>query len=208
MTTAVTKSNVLFADEVDMTKFSILEKVRRGNDSWSAKLIYDGSPLHIQTPPLRVTFDLKGYKYDPNDDKQKYSINVTLDPNIDGVQTLVNLINTIDNTVINTFRDDFKNKEVTFISSVKTSKNTKYYPSLRCKMVSNKNRFKCEIKLNGESVATKIKDIVNVLIKGSLITLVLQLNPVWHTENKYGVSWQAIVIDQVKPKIEMRKPYE
>lgn len=200
---------VYFPSEIDMKYFSILEKVDRGTNSWSCRLLYKDKPLTIQTPILPVAFNLNGYKYNENSTKENFSISVTLDPKIDGVQTLKEFIETIDNTVINTFKEEFeKNKrDTTFISSIKISKDVKFEPTLRCKMVSNTTRFKCKITINNKSLSDEIKTVKAKVCKGTKVKLVLQLNPVWCCDNKYGVSWQVLALNIEKPDVEFRKQF-
>lgn len=195
----------LFPSEVDYKKFSVLEPINRGKESWSARIIYDGETLKIQTPPLLIAFDLNAYRYG-NSTRDNYSICVSLDDNINGVAELKQLIKQIDTTAINTYKDKLKTE--TFISSIKDSKDEKFPPLLRCKMVNNKTRFKCSFRENGQAIGREIDEIKNRLKKGIKVKLVLQLNPVWKVDNKYGVSWQILLVDIIQPVIEFRNDFE
>jgi len=194
-----------FAEEIDYTKFTILDVISRGQNAWSAKIMYEGNTLKIQTPALLVAFDLNAYRYGDSK-RDNYSICVSLDDNVNGVKELKGLIQQIDSMATNTFKEKLKDCE--FISSIKPSKDDKFPPLLRCKMVNNNTRFKCNISENGENIGRVINDTKNKLKKGVKVKLVLQLNPVWKVDNKYGVSWQILALDIIHPKVEFRQEYE
>ena len=194
----------MFTSEINTEEFTILPITERDNDCWSANILYDGEMLHLQSPPLLVTFDLNDYKY-PGTSKVKFSITCTLDKTTPNVNEFVRLLEFIDTNAENSFPE--KVKGLNYISSIKKDKNGKFDPTIRFKLVSNKNRFKCKILENGNEVSDNINSVKSKLIKGTKIRLIIQLNPIWKVKNNYGVSFQALAINIIKVKTNFRKEF-
>ena len=200
------KSTTYFPDEVELADCEILDMVIRGPKSWSSRITYKNENLKLQTPIMLTSFDLNAYNY-AGQSKDNYSLCVSLDETVDGVAALKRLIEKIDATTINTFKSKTDGAE--FISSIKEPKDkeSKFPPVLRCKLVSNAKRFKCAIYVGGKEKHLNIDECKNLLKKGTKVKLVLQLNPVWKVDNKYGVSWQILALDVVQSKVEFRNDF-
>lgn len=215
---------IYFPNEIDFTKFTILEKVVREPKlgSWSARILYDKDYLKIQTPVVITAFDLSSHIY-KNAKRAKYSLCLSLDPTINGVKELIGLINEIDATTLRTFQAkdsdqyDPNLSKSKFIKIVKYSENNQYPPTIRCNLVSNMKQFKCRITKNGENIKdSSIMNVTNLLKKGTKVRCILELNPVWFNPTLYldkktnkkstswGVSWRIVAIDIVKPNISFR----
>lgn len=197
-------SCILFANEVKPEKFKVLDKISRyQKSSWSAKILYGKETLKLQTPPLLCAFDLSSYKYeDKKECKKNYSISLSLDPEINGVTAFKDLLNNIDKMAQNTFKEDCA--ECTFVSSIKESKDNKYPQMLRCKLVNNFKRFKFKFTVNGKHQNDSIENVQKILVKGTRVTAVVQLNPVWKVKNKFGVSYQILGLNIIRPEILFR----
>ena len=59
--------------------------------------------------------------------------------------------------------------------------------------------------MNDEEIDPTIERMVNLVRRGTLVELILQLNPIWKVEEKYGVSYQIVGIRVLDEKIEFRK---
>ena len=68
-------------------------------------------------------------------------------------------------------------------------------------MVSNTKRFKCNIYVNGRETSDDIENIKNSVKRGTTVKLILQLNPVWKIDHKYGVSWQILGLNIIDKKV-------
>lgn len=192
----------MFANEIDMNKFSITPAISRGQNSWSSVISYENKTLIIQTPELPLAFDLNSYQY-PNSNKTKYSVTISLPPTIHGVNELQERLIEIDTCTKNSFKDEI-GKEAIYYHAIHKSKNEKYSDTFRAKLVSNTMRFKCVIMVNGRQVSDKITDVQKLLTKGTIAKYQIQLNPIWKVGNKYGVSYQVLAVDVIKPEIEFR----
>lgn len=194
----------MFAEEVQSDKFTILPLIKRNQKSWSSKIVYNDETLKLQTPTMPLAFDLNEYTY-PGTDKVNYSITVSLDPTINGVPALEKLLKNIDACTQATYAEETKSCK--FHHSVYVPKNSKFYNSIRLKMVSNSERFKCTIMVNNKKVSDKISDVKKLLTKGTKGKLLIQLNPIWKVGDKFGVSYQLLGIDVEKINVSFRKEY-
>lgn len=182
-------SIVNLPEEVDLSQCTIYDKVDRSTGV-SMEVLYKGKPMLIQTPETRLVFDLNPYRY-PNSDKEYYSLHLELDETKSEGSKLIKLLNEIDKNAKNTATEDLEADECKFYSSVKRSSNPIHKPHLRCKLVSNKTRFKFtafedDIKIDPtiETMMLKLKRFVKV-------KCIIQLNPIWKVNNKCGVSYQV-----------------
>ena len=193
-------------DDIDFHKIKLSDPIKRGN-GWSQSFTYNKENLKIETPELVCTFPVNSYKYNDKS-TEKFSLTVTLDDHKDGVGNFKDFIAVIDETVQTTYKDDYKEDEPnwTYYSSIKIDKDGKYKPNLRCKMVSNRNRFKCNIFKDGEVISDKIEDVRKVVKRGTVVKLILQLNPIWKINKKYGVSWQILGLNIIDKNVRFSRP--
>ena len=194
----------MFADEINSDKFTILPSISRGSNSWSSKIIYETDPLVIQTPALSLAFNLNEYSY-PNNNKIKYSLTISLNDTVNGVESLKEVINGIDKNVQEVYKN--LSKEITYHKSIYSPKESKYPDSFRAKLVANKTRFKCTIMINNKIVPDGIENVKKLLIKGTKASFQIQLNPIWKSNNKYGVSYQILAINIHQHVVKFRKRY-
>lgn len=190
----------MFPQEVDFSKFELMPRVYRGKDQWSVRVLYAGKELQVQTPKLPCTFDLLPYSY-PGSNQVKYSLNVTLDPTIEGVQEFQQLLEEIDDCAKEVAEKDFGIEDCQYDSPIKTPKLQKYHKHLRCKMVSNSTKFKFKACLDDQTpFEPTIKVMEQHIKQGRKIEMILQLNPIWKVNGRYGVSWQISRI-KVYPEV-------
>ena len=203
----------MFADELKLSKFSMLKPIDRENGNWSCKIVYNGEPLHIQTPELTVTFDLNEYIYDNNNTnklegwqaKKKFSLTCSLNPQVNCVKGFQKIIEFVDNNTQKSY--PAKTKNLQFCPALKHDPNGKYLTSMRFKLVNNLERFKCRILENGKPINDSIENVRKKLKKGTRVKLICQLNPIWKVGKKFGVSYQILGIDIQSIEVNFRKEF-
>ncbi len=194
----------MYPNEIDFNKFEVKSQISRGDSQWSVKILYEGKTLKIQTPIVSSTFNLQGYTY-PGQTQTKYSLNVTLDPKMEGLKGLIELIEEIDKHAQNTANEDYDVKECEYVSPIKTSDNPKYLPHLRCKMVSNSYKFKFKAYLDGTEFIPTIEEMEKLVKRGTKLEIILQLNPLWKVRGKYGVSYQIVGLNIINEEVSFRR---
>lgn len=194
----------MYPNEIDFTKFEVKSQISRGDSQWSVKILYQGATLKIQTAILTSTFNLQGYTY-PGQTQKKYSLNVTLDPNMEGISDLKKLIEQIDAHAQNTANEDYGVKDCEYVSPIKVPENPKYLPHLRCKMVSNSYKFKFKAYVDGVEFEPTIEVLEGLIKRGTKMELILQLNPLWKVRGKYGVSYQIVGLNVIDEEVKFRR---
>lgn len=195
----------MYPKEIDFNKFQLSQQISRGNYQWSVKILYDNEILNVQTPTVVSTFNLQGYQYNESSPK-KYSLNITLDDKVEGMEDFIKLVETIDECARQSAVEDYNVKDCLYVSPIKTPNNPKYQRHLRCKMVSNSTKFKFEASLNGKPFIPTIKAMEEHIKRGTKMELILQLNPIWKVQGKYGVSYQIVAMNILKKDYTFRKP--
>ena len=202
---------VWFPHEVNFSKFRIENPKNRG-DNWITEITYDNQTFRFQTPRVKVAFALKGWSFNDDDKKKKYSISISLPEDDNLTKNLISLIEEIDNTTKNTFvsmKPELKN--YTFINSIRyDNKYNKYPPHLRSNLVSNIDTFKAKITKNKIPIKNKKIDYItkNLIRKNNEVILILELRPCWvnSKEKKWGVSYKCHSIDLQEEIIKYREP--
>ncbi len=192
------------ADEFEANKFSILDRVNRSKRGYSAKILYKDQVPLIETPLMRVTFPLRCYDY--NNGPKKYALCVTLDPTTNGMDDLVEMVEGLDHMVDRQMKEEYKEdlNKLTQYSSLRRSKNDRYYDYLRCKLVNNTKRFKCDVFVDNSLVSQDIDKVAELLVKGTKVRLLVQVNPLWKMDQKYGITYQIKAIKIVTEKVQFK----
>lgn len=193
----------MFPKEIDFKNFKLNPIIVRGKGCSSINIGYDGKPLLLQTPVLTSTFQLQGYCY-PGTTTKKYSLNVDLNQKLDGVKEFTELLCKIDSCAKGSV-EDFKEEDLTYLSPIKTPKSELYPEHLRCKMVSNLEKFKFNAYLGNKSISTSISNIESLIKRGTKMKLVLQLNPIWKVNKQFGVSYQIVGMEIQNDEIVFRR---
>lgn len=175
-----------------------------------AYLNYDGRPLVMQIGPLETPFGLSVFdKTSP----PKYSVDLKLrgydDPvNNSKTATIYNALHALDEFMLDQgvknakqwFKGD-KSREVLselYTPVVKFAKDAEgnlkpYPPTIKISLRQRDGKFETQIYDDKKRPLTDVP-LEDVLVKGSIITTLIQCTGVWFAGGKFGLSWKAIQI--------------
>jgi hypothetical protein len=220
--------NVVLAKNVDVSKFKYSAPRTLENQSKSVYVNYDGSPLTIQTPLLRLPYGLGDWNDKNADDKtntdkiKKYDLNFSFDghENNPKVKELMDKMLEIEKKIIEDafenrltwLEDDYDGiKSVVgklFTPIVKYDKDKvtkkptgKYPPTVKCKLPYDTGieTFRFVSQdMNGDEI--DFKTIMRSL-KGAKARLIIQLSSIWIAGGRYGCIWKV-----VRGRFEVTKP--
>ena len=196
------------AFNVSKISFSPVKMLESGGKQ--AYLNYDGRPLIMQVGPLETPFGLSVYdKTTP----PKYSVDLKLrgydnPTDFPKVATIYNAFNSLDEFMVDQgvknskqwFKGD-KSRDVLselYTPQVRFSKDQNgvvkpYPPTLKVQLRKRDGKFETEVYDNSKRA---IKDVPmeDVIMKGAVLTTLMQCTGVWFAGGKYGLSWKAIQI--------------
>ena len=193
-------------DEVDTEQLTISERVSRTSDGYSANIKYDNKTLLIVTPILRIVFPLR--KYDYGSIVKKHALCLSLDPSQDYAEAFrvwLEEINEMAKSQMGEYEGEVE--KLNQYKQIHYHKEGRFPPYLRCKMVNNKEQFKCDIFKNGEKMDGAIDYVDGMLKKGVKVQCHLQLNPLWKFKDRYGVSYQIKAINVLDEQVEVFKSF-
>jgi hypothetical protein len=175
-----------------------------------AYLNYDGRPLVMQIGPLETPFGLSIFdKAGP----PKYSVDLKLrgydDPvSNPKVATIYNALHTLDEYMLDQgvknskawFKGD-KSREVLaelYTPVVKFSKDADgnikpYPPTIKISLKQRDGKFETQVYDDKKRPLTDVP-LADVLVKGAVLTTLIQCTGVWFAGGKFGISWKAIQI--------------
>ena len=175
-----------------------------------AYLNYDGRPLVMQIGPLETPFGLSVFdKAGP----PKYSVDLKLrgydDPvNNPKVATIYNALHALDEYMLDQgvknskawFKGD-KSREVLaelYTPVVKFSKDAEgnikpYPPTIKVSLKQRDGKFETQVYDDKKRPLTDVP-LADVLVKGAVLTTLIQCTGVWFAGGKFGISWKAIQI--------------
>ena len=209
MSTVVSPS----AFKVSNITFSPVKTLESGGKQ--AYLNYNGQPLLMQVGPLETPFGLSVF------DKQgppKYSVDLKLrgydDPtNHPKTATIYEAFNTLDEFMLDqgvknsvAWFKGAKNREVlselytrNVRFSVDSEGNRKPYPPTLKVQLRKRDTSKREDKFEVEVYDDKKRSLDSVplddvLVKGAVLTTLIQCTGVWFAGGKYGLSWKAVQV--------------
>jgi hypothetical protein len=174
-------------DVANNLSFSGLRKNAKGG-----KMIYinagSGSKVFFELPVLRAPFGLSSYT-DQKSGSVSYSLDVSLDDS-----SIVNKIRDIENIVLEHVAKNSEEllgrqysmdviKQALFKSCIRESKDGKYAPTLKLKVLHNDGVFSVSA-----YDASKKPVSLDVLQKGQRVKTIIDLNQVWIIDNKFGIS--------------------
>jgi hypothetical protein len=185
MATPIVKN--LNAFDANTLTFSGLRKNAKGG-----KMIYvntpGGSKVFFELPVLRSPFGLSSYT-DQASGNVSYSLDVSLEDQetISQIRTIESLI--LDHVCKNTeellgrkYSEDVI-KQALFKSCIRESKDGKYAPTLKLKVLHRDNVFS----VNAYD-AYKNPTEIDTLQKGQRVKTIIDFNQVWIIDNKFGLS--------------------
>jgi len=188
--------------------FSAVKTLESGGKQ--AYLNYSGGPLVMQVGPLETPFGLSVF------DKQgppKYSVDLKLrgydDPtNHPKTATIYNAFHALDEFMLDqgvknsaTWFKGAKSREVlselytpVVRFSVDAEGNRKPYPpTLKVQLRKRDDKFEADIYDENKRPLNDIP-LEDIIVKGTVLTVLIQCTGVWFAGGKYGLSWKAIQI--------------
>jgi hypothetical protein len=220
--------NVVLAKNVDVSKFKYSAPRTLENQSKSLYVNYEGSPLTIQTPLLRLPYGIGDWNDKNADDKsndakaKKYDLNFSFDGHESNpkIKELLDKMLEIEKKIIDDafenrltwLEDDYDGiKSVVgklFTPIVKYDKDKvtkkptgKYPPTVKCKLPYDTgiDTFRFVSQdMNGDEI--DFKTIMRSL-KGAKARLIIQLSSIWIAGGRYGCIWKI-----VRGRFEVTKP--
>ena len=196
------------AFNVSKVTFSAVKSLDSGGKQ--AYLNYDGKPLLMQVGPLETPFGLSVFdKTTP----PKYSVDLKLRGYDDAannpkVATIYNALNSLDEFMLDQgvknakawFKGD-KSREVLselYTRTVKFSRDAEgnlkpYPPTLKVQLRQRDGKFEAAIYDDKKRPLTDVP-LEDVLVKGAVLTTLMQCTGVWFAGGKFGLSWKAVQI--------------
>ena len=178
--------NINAFDANTMT-FSGLRKNAKGG-----KMVYvnvaGSNKTFFEMPVLRAPFGLSSYT-DQKSGSVSYSLDVSLDDN-DVVQKIRDIETHVLNHVVRNSEELLGRsyteeviKQALFKSCIRESKDGKYAPTLKLKVMHNDGVFSV-------SAYDAVRNVVNldVLQKGQRVKTIIDFNQIWIIDNKFGLS--------------------
>ena len=175
-----------------------------------AYLNYDGRPLVMQVGPLETPFGLSVFdKVSP----PKYSVDLKLrgydDPATNPkTATIYNALHGLDEYMLDQavknskawFKGD-KSREVLselYTPTVKFAKDQEgnlkpYPPTLKLQLRQRDGKFETQVYDDKKRPLTDVP-LEDILVKGTIITALIQCTGVWFAGGKFGLSWKAVQI--------------
>jgi hypothetical protein len=196
------------AFNVSNVTFSAVKNLESGGKQ--AYLNYNGGPLRMQVGPLETPFGMSIFdKTTP----VKYSVELKLRGYDDAsanpkTAAIYNALHSLDEFMLDQgvknakawFKGD-KSREVLselYTPTVKFSKDSEgnlkpYPPTLKVALKQRDGKFETAVYDDKKRPLTDVP-LEDVLVKGALLTVVMQCTGVWFAGGKFGLSWKAIQI--------------
>lgn len=196
------------AFNVSNVTFSAVKNLESGGKQ--AYLNYNGGPLRMQVGPLETPFGMSIFdKTTP----VKYSVELKLRGHDDAsanpkTAAIYNAMHSLDEFMLDQgvknakawFKGD-KSREVLselYTPTVKFSKDSEgnlkpYPPTLKVALKQRDGKFETAVYDDKKRPLTDVP-LEDVLVKGALLTVVMQCTGVWFAGGKFGLSWKAIQI--------------
>lgn len=174
-------------DFANNLSFSGLRKNAKGG-----KMIYlntgGGSKVYFELPVLRAPFGLSSFT-----DQKSGAVSYSLDVSLDDANTIAK-IRDIEDAVLNHVVNNSEEllgktytvdviKQALFKSCIRESKDGKYAPTLKLKVMHNDGVFSVDA-----YDSTKKPTILDTLQKGQRVKTIIDFNQIWIIDNKFGLS--------------------
>ena len=195
------------------------------------KIVYvsysEEEKLHIQTPEMKIPYNVTGQSYDGGFPKHDITISFNNMTNkkqaefkefikkID--ELMLNKVCSDDETSMKWIKQKNTNKDVAGalyspMLKVHMDKNSgepsgMYPDSLKIKLPYYKNkdddggRFAFDLYDVNTKEPVEQSDILSTLVKGSTVRLLIECTGVWFAGGKFGLSWKAVQASVKKPKV-------
>lgn len=158
----------------------------------NGKMIYlntgGGSKVYFELPVLRAPFGLSSFT-DQKSGSVSYSLDVSLDDEtaISKIReieekVLAHVVNNSDELLGRTYSIDVI-KQALFKSCIRESKDGKYAPTLKLKVLHNDGVFSVDAYDSKKKQTT-----LDALQKGQRVKTIIDFNQIWIIDNKFGMS--------------------
>jgi hypothetical protein len=151
--------------------------------------------LVFKTPTFKIPYGLSNWE------NTKFHIDVSLNPDSPEIESFKQKILDIEEAIIDeAFNNSVawfgkkQSREVVmalFTSSIKSSKDTKYPPTMKLKLPFSNDKFKCDA-YNYKKEPIDISE--NTLTKGSTVQCIVQCSTIWIAGNKFGPSFNIVQV--------------
>ena len=195
---------------VNKVTFSAVKMLDSGGKQ--AYLNYDGRPLIMQVGPLETSFGLSIFDKVPGA-APKYSVDLklrgyddpTTNPKTAAIYSALNGLDEfmVDQGVKNSVAwfKGAKSRDVLselYTSSVRFSKDAEgnvkpYPPTIKLQLRQRDGKFETQVYDSAKRPMTDIP-LEDILVKGTVMTALIQCTGVWFAGGKYGLSWKAVQI--------------
>ena len=205
-------STVVAPESFNVSKvtFSAVKMLDSGGKQ--AFLNYDGRPLIMQVGPLETSFGLSIFDKVPGA-APKYSVDLKLRGYDDAATNpktaaIYNALNGLDEFMVDqgvknsvAWFKGAKSRDVLaelYTTSVRFSKDAEgnvkpYPPTIKLQLRQRDGKFETQVYDDKKRPMTDIP-LEDILVKGTVMTALIQCTGVWFAGGKYGLSWKAIQI--------------
>ena len=205
------------AFNVSKITFSAVKSLESGGKQ--AYLNYNNQPLVLQVGPLTTPFGMSVFDKGP---VPKYSVDLNLrgydDPaNNPGTAAIYNVLHSLDEHMLEqgvknavAWFKGAKSREVLselYSPTVKFAKDQQgnvkpYPPTIKLQLRQRNGKFETAVYDDHKRPLTDVP-LEDVLVKGTVMTALIQCTGVWFAGGKFGISWKAIQIraDKVPQKL-------
>jgi len=206
MSTVVSPS----AFKVSNVTFSPVKTLESGGKQ--AYLNYNGQPLMMQVGPLETPFGLSVFDKTPGA-PPKFSVDLKLRGYDDATNhpktaTIYNAFHALDEFMVDqavknsaAWFKGVKSREVLaelYTPTVKFAKDAEgnlkpYPPTLKVQLRKRDGKFETDVYDDKKRLMSDVP-LEDIIVKGSVLTTLIQCTGVWFAGGKYGLSWKAVQI--------------
>lgn len=205
----VEEKEVYFPNEItaNINNLTVGKIHQYQNTDYSLNIKYLNKKIKIQTPVTKAMFGLSSYCH-PGSHIPKYNIDLLLSMDNEEQRSFVEFVKSMDQYVLNL--PIFKDTKQKYSSPIRYSyRNPNLTPVLRVKINDNGEKLLMELFNDSgdqptEIVQPTIEEVRNLITHGTNVRCIIEINPVWHAGNKFGISYKLLQIEIV-PQIKVYK---
>lgn len=182
--------SVLYPSEVSLNDLELGTSNDHIDGDFSVPIYHCGEPLVIQLSNCIDLFGVLGYRNPTGHSNTiRYSTGICMSNSNPTIRHFAQIVRELEKMV----KHEFAQKDWTFISTIKANKKGEKH--LRVKLPFKYNAMQFEVYNNKKRIFVDINVLKEALTHGRTIDVILQLNPVWCSGKKYGISWKMCAID-------------
>lgn len=181
----------LFPHEVVLENLTQGNKYEYPNKDWSQPIYYNNTRLYVQINDAKTLFGVMSYNNPQasQDAQTRFSTGMCLDQNNQQIKDFITLNTKIESMV----KAMQTNTQSEFITTMKT--NPKGEKHLRLKLPVRSGVPQFDVLIDKQRVNVDRPTLESKLHHGRVVNLIIGLNAVWHSGNKYGISWRVVAIE-------------